>query len=183
MSPSLAAKLAGQPPAWPLKIACIASCWRSSARASRRKPMFAFVSSSQMFPSNQATAAKLSPSRLTSPNLPSLMCQTRTPSQSPSVGGWANVHGHGIDALADIEPITGQMPAWNLGHSAHLRWRSNTRQKRSSHRPRRRVKQSCRPIPARLHTDNPPECRDSSKTPVFRYRLRPTTGLDSRSNR
>src|SRR6476661_6444341 len=42
-----------------------------------------------MFPLNQATA----------PKLPSLTCQTRTPSQSPSVGGWANVHGHGTAHL------------------------------------------------------------------------------------
>src|SRR3954447_5645481 len=77
--------------------------------------MFALVSSSQMFPSNQANAAKLSPSRLTSPKLPSLTCQTRTPSQSPSVGGWANVHGHGTAHLQ----TSNQSPApRQLGTSA-----------------------------------------------------------------
>src|SRR5436190_22038902 len=79
--------------------------------------MFAFVSSSQMFPLNQATAAKLRPSRLTSPKLPSLMCHTRTPSQSPSVGGWANVHGQG---MAHLQTSNQSPTRCQLGTSAIL---------------------------------------------------------------
>src|SRR5690242_19360528 len=91
----------------------MASRWDSSALSSTTKPMFAFVPSSQMLPSKVATAAKLSPSRVTSPNLPSSMCQISTPAQSPSVGGWANVQGHGMVHLqtSNQSPLRCQLGA------------------------------------------------------------------------
>src|SRR5436190_4337487 len=186
ISPSLAAKAAGHPPAWPLKIACIASCWRSSARASNRKPMLALVPSSQMFPSNHATAAKLRPSRFTSPKLPSFTCQSSTPSQSPSVGGWANVHGQG---MAHLQTSNQSPTRCQLGISAIPLTSIGCQQRASSDRripsSARQGAPSYRGTRASGEISNPnqfAECRHSSPTHVFRYRLDRKAGLHCRAN-
>src|ERR687884_425171 len=92
-------------------MACNACCWLSSARASMKNPISVLVPSSQRFPTKRPIAAKLSPSSLTSPKWPSLICQMRAPSQSPSVGGWAKVHGHGTVHLqtSNQSPTTRQL--------------------------------------------------------------------------
>src|SRR2546423_7539775 len=59
-------------------------------------PIDTFPSSAQTLPVNTPSATTFRSSSVTSPKEPSLICQARTPSQSPSLGACANVQGHGI---------------------------------------------------------------------------------------